>query len=80
MAITMVVRSFLDGAIKDEPWFLAQLDEQAEMPIDSRTLGRKLFMNPDQTRQFAHAGMPIGSHGQAIAHWPVLMIPHNATS
>ncbi len=65
MAITMVVRSFLDGAIEDEPWFLAQLDEQAEMPIDSRTLGRELFMNLDQIRQLAHAGMSVGSHGQS---------------
>jgi peptidoglycan/xylan/chitin deacetylase (PgdA/CDA1 family) len=65
VAITTVVRSFLDGAIKDEPWFLAQLGEQAEVPIDSRSLGCKLFMGLDQVRQLANAGMAVGSHGQS---------------
>ena len=65
MAITTVVRSFLDGAIEDEPWFLAQLDEQAEVPIDSKALGCKLFMGLDQVRQLADAGMAVGSHGQS---------------
>jgi peptidoglycan/xylan/chitin deacetylase (PgdA/CDA1 family) len=65
MAITTVVRSFLDGSIEDEPWFLAQLDEQAEVPIDSKALGCKLFMGLDQVRQLADAGMAVGSHGQS---------------
>ena len=64
MAITMVVHSFLDGVIEDEPWFLAQLDEQAEVPIDSSTLGHELFMDLDQVKHLAAAGMSIGSHGQ----------------
>jgi peptidoglycan/xylan/chitin deacetylase (PgdA/CDA1 family) len=82
MAITMVVRSFLDGAIEDEPWFLAQLDEQAEVPIDSRTLGRELFMNLDQVKQLANAGMSIGSHGQshrALASLPDATQHHELT-
>ncbi len=64
-AITTVVRSFLDSTIEDEPWFLAQLDEQAEVPIDSTTLGRELFMGLDQLRQLTDAGMSVGSHGQS---------------
>ncbi|MGA9922610.1 MAG: polysaccharide deacetylase family protein [Isosphaeraceae bacterium] len=65
MAIMTVVRSFLDGAIEDEPWFLAQLDEQAEVPIDSKSLGCELFMGSDQVRQLVDAGMSVGSHGQS---------------
>ena len=64
-AITTVIRSFLEGAIEDEPWFLARLDEQAEVPIDSMTLGRELFMGLDQVRQLIDAGMSVGSHGQS---------------
>ena len=64
-AIMTVIRSFLEGAIKDEPWFLAQLDEQAEVPIDSFTLGRELFMDLEQLRQLIDAGMSVGSHGQS---------------
>ena len=64
-AITVVIRSFLDGVIEDEPWFLAQLDEQAKVPINSISLQRKLFMGLDQLRQLRDAGMAIGSHGQS---------------
>jgi peptidoglycan/xylan/chitin deacetylase (PgdA/CDA1 family) len=82
MAITMVVRSFLDGAIKDEQWFLDQLDDQAEVPIDSRMLGRELFMNLDQVKHLADAGMSIGSHGQthrALASLPDATQRHELT-
>jgi peptidoglycan/xylan/chitin deacetylase (PgdA/CDA1 family) len=65
LAIMRVVRSFLDGAIRDEPWFLAQLNEQAEVAVDSRRLGCELFMNLDHVRHLADAGMSIGSHGQS---------------
>jgi len=64
-AILTIIRSFLDGAIDDEPWFLAQLDEQAKVLIDSTTLGRELFMGLDHLRQLTDAGMSIGSHGQS---------------
>jgi len=64
-AITIVIRSFLNGAIEDEPWFLAQLDEQAQVSIDSTTLGRELFMGLDQLRVLIDAGMSVGSHGQS---------------
>jgi len=65
MAITVVVHSFLDGAINDELWFLAQLDRQAEVSIDTSMLGRELLMNLDQVKQLADAGMSVGTHGQS---------------
>jgi len=65
IATTKLVHSFLDSVIEDEPWFLAQLNEQAEVLIDSTTLGRQLFMSLDQLRQLTVAGMSIGSHGQS---------------
>ena len=61
-AINRIVGQFLDRAIPDEAWFLAQLDQQAEVTVDSVTLGRDLFMDWKQVRQLADAGMAIGSH------------------
>ena len=37
--IATVIRAFLDGEIKDERWFLAQLDERAEVAINAMALG-----------------------------------------
>lgn len=62
VGIMTVIRLFLKGVIKDEPWFLAQLDEQAEVPTDTSTLGRELFMDLDQVRHLIEAGMAVGSH------------------
>jgi len=64
-AISIIIRSFFDGTIHDEPWFLAHLDEQAEVPIDSTALGRELFMDLNQLRQLSSAGMSVGSHSQS---------------
>jgi len=63
-AITTVIQLFLNGAIEEEPWFLAHLDEQAEVPINSADLGHELFMGLEQLRQLTDAGMSVGSHGQ----------------
>ena len=64
-AIMRIISEFLDGGIRDEAWFLAQLDKQADIIIDSKALGRKLFMDWDQVRQLAQAGMTIGSHSHS---------------
>ena len=60
-----VIRAFLDGAIRDETWFLAELDRQAEVGIDTQARGRELFMDWGQVRQLASSGMSIGSHGHS---------------
>ncbi len=51
-----VIRAFLDGAIRDETWFLADLDRQAEVGIDTQARGRELFMDWGQVRQLAQFG------------------------
>ena len=64
-AIMTVIRAFLDGAVHDETWFLAELDRQAEVGIDTQARGRELFMDWGQVRQLASSGMSIGSHGHS---------------
>jgi peptidoglycan/xylan/chitin deacetylase (PgdA/CDA1 family) len=64
-AIMTIIRAFLDDSIADERWFLDQLEEQAKIDIDSRRLGRELFMTWDQIRQLADAGLSIGSHSHS---------------
>ena len=63
-AIATVIRLFLEGAVKDEAWFLAQLNVEAEVPVDSTRLGSGLFMDVSRVKQLIAAGMAIGSHGQ----------------
>lgn len=64
-AITTVIRAFLDGAIQDGTWFLAQLQEQAEIPVNATARARELFMSLDQVKQLSASGMSIGSHSQS---------------
>jgi peptidoglycan/xylan/chitin deacetylase (PgdA/CDA1 family) len=64
-AIKQVIRLFLEGAIPEEGWFLAQLQEQADVSLDSQALGHDLFMSWAQLRALNTAGMFIGSHGHA---------------
>lgn len=60
-----VIRLFLDGEVRDEPWFLSQLEERADVAVDSPALGRELFMGWDHLRRLARLGHVIGSHGHA---------------
>jgi peptidoglycan/xylan/chitin deacetylase (PgdA/CDA1 family) len=62
-AIMQVIHLFLEGAIPEEGWFLAQLQEQAYVSLDAQALGRDLFMSWAQLRALNTAGMSIGSHG-----------------
>ncbi len=64
-AIGTMVRLFLEGSVKDEAWFLAQLDEQANLSVDAAQLGRELFMDVNQVKQLVDAGMAVGSHTQS---------------
>ena len=62
--IRAIIRAFLDKTIADEPWFLEQLAESAEVAVEEQILGRELFMSWDQVRQLAGSelGLSIGSH------------------
>jgi peptidoglycan/xylan/chitin deacetylase (PgdA/CDA1 family) len=64
VAITTVVRAFLDGTILNERWFLEQLGRIAHVDLDERDLGRALFMTWDHLRQLADParGLAVGSH------------------
>ncbi len=62
-AVRTVIDHFLDDSIADHPWFLDQLNTQAEVEIDPRAAGRELFMGWDEVREVSRAGMSIGSHG-----------------
>lgn len=64
-AIMAVIRLFLDGEVRDEAWFLSQLEEQSEVAVDSPALGRELFMSWEHLRRLASLGHEIGSHGHA---------------
>lgn len=60
-----VIRLFLDGEVRDEPWFLSQLEEQAEVEVDSKALGRELFMGWEHLWRLTSLGHVVGSHGHA---------------
>ena len=47
-AIWSVISRYLDGTIGDEVRFRAHLEERSGVVVDSRVLGRKLFMTWDQ--------------------------------
>jgi peptidoglycan/xylan/chitin deacetylase (PgdA/CDA1 family) len=64
-AIWKVVRLFLEHAIPDAQWFLDQLQEQADVAVDSRSLGAALFMGWSELHALLRAGMTVGSHGHA---------------
>jgi len=64
-AIARIIRLFLDGEVRDESFFLSQLEEQADVAVDSPALGRDLFMSWEHLRRLASLGHGIGSHGHA---------------
>jgi peptidoglycan/xylan/chitin deacetylase (PgdA/CDA1 family) len=65
VAITTIIRAFLDDTVGDEPWFLDQLAAQSKVTVNHEELGRALFMNWEQVQKLAGSGMglTIGSHG-----------------
>jgi peptidoglycan/xylan/chitin deacetylase (PgdA/CDA1 family) len=64
-AIMRVIRAFLDGEIPDHAPFLNRLENQAEVAVDSRALGRELFMTWEHLKRLAALGHTIGSHGHS---------------
>ena len=58
---------FSTGPIADERWFLDQLADVRQVDVDSKGLGRELFMTWDQVRQLADSdmGLTIGSHAHS---------------
>lgn len=62
-AIMRVIRAFLAGEVPDESAFLARLQAQAGVAVDSAALGRALFMTWEHLKRLASLGHTIGSHG-----------------
>jgi peptidoglycan/xylan/chitin deacetylase (PgdA/CDA1 family) len=64
-AIMTIIRTFLDGTIADEPWFLDRLAARAEVTVNDDALARALFTSWDQVRPITGAApsLTIGSHG-----------------
>lgn len=60
-----VIRLYLEREVRDELWFLSQLEEQAEVEVDAAALGRELFMSWEHLKRLAGLGHVIGSHGHA---------------
>ena len=72
-AIMRVIRAVLAGEVPDQAAFLARLEEQAEVAVDSPALGRGLFMSWEHLRRLVALGHSIGSHGHghvALASLP----------
>lgn len=71
-AIMSIIARFLAREIHDDVWFLAQLDEQAQVDVDGSKLGRELFMGWDELKHLRRAGMSIGSHGHSHVDFSLL--------
>jgi peptidoglycan/xylan/chitin deacetylase (PgdA/CDA1 family) len=72
--IMTIVHAFLDDTIPDEPWFLQQLSQLAEVDVDCSYLGRALFMTWEQVQILANLGasVAVGSHGHSHRKLPRL--------
>jgi hypothetical protein len=66
-AIMAIIRAILDGNIADLPWFLQHLAAQAEVTVETESLGRDLFMGWEQVLQLAGTGgrLTVGSHAHS---------------
>ncbi|MDR3619551.1 MAG: polysaccharide deacetylase family protein [Paludisphaera borealis] len=62
-AIMRVIRAVLAGEVPDQSGFLARLEAQSEVAVDSPALGRDLFMSWEHLKRLAALGHTIGSHG-----------------
>jgi peptidoglycan/xylan/chitin deacetylase (PgdA/CDA1 family) len=62
-AVMRVIRAFLAGEVPDHAAFLARLEGQGGVAVDSPALGRALFMTWEHLKRLAALGHTIGSHG-----------------
>jgi peptidoglycan/xylan/chitin deacetylase (PgdA/CDA1 family) len=62
LAVRQIIHQFLSGTIRDESWFLAQMDQQADVIVDQAAAGHSLFMGREEIRQLAANGMSVASH------------------
>lgn len=61
-ATAAIVRPLLAAGQFDEPAFFAHLHERADVPNETATIARDLFITWDQARKIISADMTIGSH------------------
>ena len=66
-AIMVIIRTILNEEITDLPWFLDHLTAQAEVTVETESLGQALFMNWEQVQQLAdiRGRLTVGSHAHS---------------
>jgi peptidoglycan/xylan/chitin deacetylase (PgdA/CDA1 family) len=66
-AVMTIICAILDERIADLPWFLEHLTAQAEVTVETKSLGRDLFMGWEQVRQLAdtRGRLTVGSHAHS---------------
>ncbi len=64
-AIMGLIRPILDGEVADRDGFLKRLEDRAQVDVDSRILGRDLFMSWSHLKAMAAEGHAIGSHAHS---------------
>ena len=66
-AIAAVIRSILDERVADLPWFLEHLATEAEVNVETESLGRDLFMGWAEVRHLTDSDgrLTVGSHAHS---------------
>jgi peptidoglycan/xylan/chitin deacetylase (PgdA/CDA1 family) len=66
-AIAAVIRAILDERVADLPWFLEHLATEAEVNVETESLGRDLFMGWAEVRHLTDSDgrLTVGSHAHS---------------
>ena len=82
MAITTIIRAFLDDTVDDERWFLDQLAAKCQGRRDHEELGRALFMTWEQVQRWPTQAQACRSARTetSIISWPLLTKTPSGTS